>query len=841
MIRTCLLILGLGLAGLANAAPALWEHPTHELHERLEVHSTAALRGWRLEPDLTLISDATETLILPLPDRTELRLERQRVFSQSPYSTSWAGTGPDHAQVLLTVRGDWMGGLLQTDHGTWEIRPDAEHGTVLLELDPMAFPECSGGLEAPQDDSGGHDGSHAGTKAMTQQPEFRSDGGEDVVIMDLLALYTPAARQALGGTAQIEAHAEAAIANANHSFDNSLVNAQFRIVAIEELDMTESGNCSADLGALQGSSQANHMRDQLGADMVGLLVQTGYCGCGYVMRNPGPGFASHAFQVTANQCAVGNLTYAHEHGHNMGMEHDPDFGPDPSVASYPWSYGHFVSGQFRTVMSYAQSCNGPCPRRMHFSNPNVSYAGHPTGIANARDNARTARLTAPVVAAFREPVGQPQAVIEPLAIDLVLDFDEADQVEISIANEGLSDLEWILDDAVGCAMPDQLGWLDITPDLGSVAPGDQQVVHVAIDATHLPEGMTSSTICLATNDQDAALVQVALSVEVLPEPARMEVSTDEVFIEVTPQDPLAVEAFSIGNSGGVDLEWTVDSASSGCELPAWLSVDPDAGTVTGGAWATIELGFDASGLAPGLFEAQLCIAGNDPDQPQHVVSVGLELAEPDAVISGQVIGLGHCREQPAGLGSALVVVQGQHAAHSTLTDADGQFEIAIPPEEHSVSVTASATGHVSVNSDGVPVEPGVVTSLELELPLRQPCARLSTVSVELRMVPGDAQAAVILDNHRGDAALHWSLGHDGECVHDDAPWLDVSPKEGVISPGNERELVISVQADGLALGAYSGGWCLEVDDPDFSEDLLSVELELVPVEILRERFEAEAD
>jgi hypothetical protein len=85
----------------------------------------------------------------------------------------------------------------------------------------------------------------------------------------------------------------------------------------------------------------------------------------------------------------------------MGMEHDPaSAGIAPSGASYPWSFGHYVNGGFRTIMSY-NVCTISCPRVLHFSNPDVLYNGVATGIQDQRDNAHTGDLTAPIVANFR--------------------------------------------------------------------------------------------------------------------------------------------------------------------------------------------------------------------------------------------------------------------------------------------------------------------------------------------------------------------------------------------------------------------------------------------------------
>ena len=51
-------------------------------------------------------------------------------------------------------------------------------------------------------------------------------------------------------------------------------------------------------------------------------------------------------------------------------------------------------------MSY-QCPAGGCTRRPYFSNPEVSFNGAPTGIAEQRDNARTGDFVADIVANFR--------------------------------------------------------------------------------------------------------------------------------------------------------------------------------------------------------------------------------------------------------------------------------------------------------------------------------------------------------------------------------------------------------------------------------------------------------
>ena len=92
-------------------------------------------------------------------------------------------------------------------------------------------------------------------------------------------------------------------------------------------------------------------------------------------------FAPYAFTVVDQSCAAGYLSYAHEVGHNEGLQHDP--ANAGSAPSYPFAYGYQdPAGQFRTVLSYGGETRVP-----YFSSPLVKYNNMPTGTAS-QDNAR---------------------------------------------------------------------------------------------------------------------------------------------------------------------------------------------------------------------------------------------------------------------------------------------------------------------------------------------------------------------------------------------------------------------------------------------------------------------
>jgi plastocyanin len=72
---------------------------------------------------------------------------------------------------------------------------------------------------------------------------------------------------------------------------------------------------------------------------------------------------------------------------------------------------------------------------------------------------------------------------------------------------------------------------------------------------------------------------------------------------------------SIGNTGDADLTWNADTALADCATPEtidWLSLDPASGTVAAGDPATtVNVTLDATALAPGVYNANVCVHSND--------------------------------------------------------------------------------------------------------------------------------------------------------------------------------------------------------------------------------------
>jgi len=78
--------------------------------------------------------------------------------------------------------------------------------------------------------------------------------------------------------------------------------------------------------------------------------------------------------------------------------------------------------------------------------------------------------------------------------------------------------------------------------------------------------------------------------------------------------------------GPQDFPFIIDGTSSPCDTPSdlpWVSVSPAAGTTLPGATSTVDVTFDATGLAVGSYTGLLCVNSNDPDSSLVEVPVAL--------------------------------------------------------------------------------------------------------------------------------------------------------------------------------------------------------------------------
>lgn len=340
-----------------------------------------------------LLKSNTIFLGLQLPNGQNISIQKSHIKNKTENKFSWFGhiVGETESKVNFAVVNKHISGSVFLNKEVFELVPLGNNKVQIKQLNTQNFEECDGAIK-PQIN-------HAAANTIENTKGLETT-------LDILIVYSNDTLTALGSHAAIEATAQASINNMNTALSNSMLVAgvdEVRLVTVLAIDRDESGSSATELSWLRADANVSYLRNLYGVDLVSMLTTTTGCGRGYVMTFPSSSFSSWAFQITRHNCAVGNLSMAHEFGHNLGLEHNPeDSGNWPDNGSYPYSFAHYHDGEFRTVMSYSAPCTLGCNRKMYYSNPDVTYTGLATGVADSKDNVRSLEQTTLIAVDFRQ-------------------------------------------------------------------------------------------------------------------------------------------------------------------------------------------------------------------------------------------------------------------------------------------------------------------------------------------------------------------------------------------------------------------------------------------------------
>ena len=419
------LLLTVATAGPLAAAPALFDAPSAALAPAPDgagSGGSAVLRQRLATPNLDRLVRPDGSPAAQTGQQIDLNLFFDAHFTMTIGDVTPSGRGHtlsgtllgvDLGAATLAVYDGALAGLVTMPQGVYRIGSDASGSLVVQQIDQAALPpEGSPRLPPPSPFPGSLD-----STVGAEIPDIAADTASQI---DVMVLYTPAARAAAGGVAAIQADISLAISLANGAYANASLVQRLRAVYVNEIAITEhtgSSSFNNDLDTITNSPTIARLREFTRADLVTLVAEHGpsspFCGLGFLLTSNTTGFAPFAFNVVERICASGNLSYAHENGHNMGAHHDPFVSVgEPTV--FPYSHG-FVDlvNKFRTIMAYNDQCAaipGGCTRIQAFSSPLFTFNGHVVGTGAISDNARTLSETANNVANFRQAlVSQPTA------------------------------------------------------------------------------------------------------------------------------------------------------------------------------------------------------------------------------------------------------------------------------------------------------------------------------------------------------------------------------------------------------------------------------------------------
>ncbi|MCH8478658.1 MAG: choice-of-anchor J domain-containing protein [Wenzhouxiangella sp.] len=394
-----------------------------------------------------------------------------------------------------------------------------------------------------------------------------------------------------------------------------------------------------------------------------------------------------------------------------------------------------------------------------------------------------------------------------------------------------------------CDDPQGVAWLSVDSSSGIVVAGDSSDVVVTVDGSLLDEGSNEALICVLTDDAQAPVLTVPITIERIElDPAVIVV--DPLVLATTLADgDTDVQSLSITNEGEFPLSWEIDSTSAGCELPAWVgAVDPLAGTLGEDASEDVTVTFDATGLVPDFYEATLCITSNDPDTPLVEVALELTVVETMATIEGFVSSLGYCSDNPAPAAGAGILIEGVEGVYSTTADGSGFYQIMIPADDSPVTITATALDHLDGVEIGVALVAGEVSEVNFDLVLEAACATVAPAAIEFVLVEGSASEDLTIGNINGAASLVWSLDSGTGCYDELVDgWLTLSSDGDAMAAGAAQVVEVTADASGLMPGLYQTNLCIATSDAGADSFVVPVELDVRTDGIFQDRFEDNDD
>ena len=578
-------------------------------------------------------------------------LEVGRTYSG--YSLSGQLDGMPLSSVTIVVNGGLVAGSVRTSTASYAIRPSGIGDVEIRQVDPLALPPEAEPVVQFVDSS-----------PITTTDEGDGDDGSAI---DVLVVWTPAAREDAGGLDAIQTVIDLYVAEANQAFADSGVTLSINLVHMEEIDYVESEDgLLRDLNRLSDrDGEIDHvldLRDRVGADLVHMVVSGGrfgfYCGQALVWWSHLPDGSrvlsrDGGFGATSLTCHEG--TFAHEIGHNFGLLHDRYLDGGRELKWAPYAHGYvnqeaFKSGAsadqaWMTVMSYPDQCHSAdfdCTRLLRFSNPEQTHLGDPLGVPGdietwttdgPADTSRALNEAKDTVAGFREAV--PVVTVAVAIADREMDEGQAFTLSADVRNRGrvesgVFDLTFHVspDDAVS---PDDetLG----TVELGGLGASDERTESLDLTAPS-ESGRYYYGVCI---DGANAAQQCSAAVSTIVGPT------------VSIVDANARE--------GEDMAFSVTVSSS---LP---------GTATTIRWEVLP-GTAVDSVDYAVEQAgTLTISAGETEGTIRVSTIADDVAEPDDSFAVRLV-----EALPDGPDSVFVSVVA-HTATGTILDDDGELEI----------------------------------------------------------------------------------------------------------------------------------------------------------------------
>ena len=587
----------------------------------------------QLDPSLTSVSSplgidevkrlAPRTVALNLFEDATFTGKIEHVEPTASGYAFWGGLDRvELGTMTMVVNGDIVVGTVRTPDAVYTIRTAESGSYVIREIDESTLPPLAEPLEAPPD-------SDEDLRQALDESVPPDDGSE----IDLMVLYTPAARSLEGGRAGIEALIDLYVVQTNQAYAYSGAFQRLRLVLKQEVDYVESDGTLTDLRRLWDNSDGymdhiHDLRDTYAADLVHLIFSRDD-----VTEVAGRATFERPFGVTL-AAPWGGLVFAHELGHNMGLHHDRyvlirqsgESSVDGSHFGYVNQRAFEPSApdlaRWRTVMSYNRQCaeilDTHCRWLLFFSNPALTYSGDPmgvsadhpsTGVDGPADAVRTLNERREITANFRRSASS------------------TPRVGLALSRYRLSENGGISTVTATLHRPSSENTtvtISVSPDTAVTLSKDRTLT--------IPAGRTVSggvvRITGVDNDDQTGSVEVTVSATATNASTEGVVAPRSVTLYVIDDDADVEPVFVIGSvaytfTAGEEDSRTLPEATGGNEpLTYSLSPEPDNGvTFVSGPPARIEV--STASVASDETSHTLTVTDSDGDTDSLALSIAV--------------------------------------------------------------------------------------------------------------------------------------------------------------------------------------------------------------------------
>lgn len=441
-----------------------------------------------VQVDLDLVRSAPPRLELPTPDGRVLVAARSVFEDRGDGNVMWAGSlpGADYESVVLTVEdGSFVGRFGEPGGAKYRISAGTGGGGTMADTGgvPGDEPEtvCPVGLE-PMGLEENFLAELPGRVGRSQRVVQEQNGNE----LDILVLYTAQAARNWANRGGVLA----SIRNAGDYLNLVLRNGQLPVTAnivhvarapavLDTVGREGVGPYQNDLSLRTlWNGDVLQLRTRHRADVVHVFTGErtsllGACGRAYLLTQgeTAEDFSFRAYGWTANSCGSFDDAeiFAHEIGHNLGANHDPDnvtvITPEQAVA--PYAFGHHNHEHIPnvgTIMSYRGQTEP------YFSSVRIRPKRRTIGVGGEQENERALRRTSRMGVQYSDaltvpPEGAPAA---------------PSNLRVQVTGAGTVRVSWVdnSDDEVGFEVWKQRLGQPVTSDDGTLVNADQQSVEI---------------------------------------------------------------------------------------------------------------------------------------------------------------------------------------------------------------------------------------------------------------------------------------------------------------------------------------------------------------------------